>query len=81
MNIDLHFAGLFTSYPEISYSDGLEQRFEDVDFVGMDKNEFMLFIQRFANDTCINVYFFMPNIEFCDGLRIIATKKDYQELI
>ena len=37
--IDLHFAGLFTRYPMISYSDGVEQRFEDVDFAGMDKKQ------------------------------------------
>ena len=82
MKVDLHFAGFFFSrYPTISYSDGAEQRFEDVDFAGMDLKEFLLFIQRFANEECVNVYFCMPDLQFPDGLRIIAIEKDYQEFI
>lgn len=64
MKIDLHFVGIFTGYSVISYSYGAEQRFEDVDFAGMDKNDFMMFIQRFANEKPMNVYYSMPNIDF-----------------
>ena len=81
MKIDLHFAGIFSRYPAICYSDGAEQRFDDVDFVGMDKNEFVGFIQRFANEVCINVYFCMPDVVFPDGLRLIATNIDYMDFI
>ena len=57
MKIDLHFAGFFTRYPEISYTDGAEQRFEDVDFARMDRNEFVEFLQRSANEMCVNGLF------------------------
>nr|KAJ0205312.1 hypothetical protein LSAT_V11C500238060 [Lactuca sativa] len=79
--IDLHFAGIFMRYPTICYSDCAEQRFDDVDFAGMDKNEFVVFIQRFANEVCFNVYFCMPDVEFPDGLRVIATDIDYMDFI
>ena len=47
----------------------------------MDKNEFVGFIQRFANEVCINVYFCMPDVVFPDGLRLIATDIDYMDFI
>ena len=81
MKIDLHFAGIFTRYPIISYSDGVEKRFDDVDFVGMDKNVFLDFLQRFTNERYVNVYFCMPDVEFPDGLRITVTNIDYMEFI
>ncbi|XP_052622742.1 uncharacterized protein LOC128128018 [Lactuca sativa] len=81
MKIDLHFAGIFSRYPAICYSDGAEQMFDDVDFAVMDKNEFVGFIQRFANEVCINVYFCMPDVVFPDGLRLIATNIDYMDFI
>ena len=81
MKIDLHFAGIFSRYHAICYSDGAEQMFDDVDFAGMDKNEFVGFIQRFANEVCINVYFCMPDVVFPDGLRLIATNIDYMDFI
>lgn len=37
-------------YTGISYSDGAEQIFEDVDYAGMDKNKFVAFLERFANE-------------------------------
>ena len=79
MKIEHHFIGIFIRYPTISYVDGAEQRFEDVDFTG--RNESELFLERFTNEMCVNVYFYMPDIEFPDGLRILATKMDYQEFI
>ena len=39
MKINLYFAGIFTRYPAIMYSDGTEQRFEDIDFFGMENND------------------------------------------
>ena len=81
MKIDLHFVGVFTRYPTIIYSDRVKQRFDDVDFSRMDKNEFVVFLQRFANELYVNVYFYMSDIEFPDGLRIIANDVDYQEFI
>ncbi|XP_023737311.2 uncharacterized protein LOC111885278 [Lactuca sativa] len=81
MKIDLHFAGIFSRYPAIYCSDGAEQMFDDVDFAGMDKNEFVGFIQIFANEVCINVYFCMPDVVFPDGLRLIATDIDYMDFI
>ncbi|KAL7609237.1 hypothetical protein Lser_V15G12361 [Lactuca serriola] len=47
----------------------------------MDKNEFVEFLERFVVEGCVNVYFFMPNIDFPDGLRIMSTDMDYMELI
>ena len=45
MKIDLHFAVIFIRYPSITYLDGAEKMFNDVDFVGMDKNEFVGFLE------------------------------------
>lgn len=74
MKIEHHFIGIFIRYPTISYVDGAEQRFEDVDFTG--RNESELFLERFTNEMCVNVYFYMPDIEFPDGLRILANEID-----
>ena len=81
MKIDLHLEGTFMRYPVISYSDGMDQRIEDVDFDGMDMNEFVVFLERFANERCVNVYFWKPGIEFPNGLRILASEIDYHEFI
>lgn len=81
MKIDLHFGGTFTRYPIITYSYSAEQRFGDVDFVRMDNNQFLMFVQRFADDKCMNVYYCMPNIEFPHGLRIIVDDSNYMDFI
>ena len=81
MKIDLHFAGIFTRYLVITYSDGAEQRFEDVDFARMDKNDFVLFVEIFSTERCVNVYYCMPDIKFPNGLRIIANDSNYMDFI
>lgn len=81
MKTDLHFAGIFTRYPLINYLDGDEQRFDEVNFVGMDKNEFVMFAQIFANENFVNVYYCMPDIAFPHGLRIIANDSSYMDFI
>lgn len=63
MKIDLHFQRVFTRYLVISYSDGVNNMFEDVDFVGIDKNEFGVFFKRFMHDKCKKVYYCMPDIQ------------------
>lgn len=79
--IDLHFECILTRYPVISYSDGVEQRFEDIDYARIHKNEFVVFLERFANEKCVNIYYCMPDIRFPEALRIIATDIKYVDLI
>lgn len=63
MKIDLHFQGMFMTYLFISYTDGLESRLKDVNFVGMEKKEFMVFLEIFTHEKCENVYYYLLHVE------------------
>lgn len=48
--------------------------FEDVDFSGIGKDEFMAFLERFTHEKCGNVYYCLSDLYFPEGLRIITKK-------
>ncbi|CAI9268157.1 unnamed protein product [Lactuca saligna] len=65
----------------IRYTDGITQRFSNIDFAGIDNDGCVAFIERFTGEKCETLYYCQPDIDFPKGLTLISNDPNYFDFI
>ncbi|KAL4571327.1 hypothetical protein LXL04_018085 [Taraxacum kok-saghyz] len=80
LKVDLNYNGLFVTNPR-SYEGGEHFLFTDMDFVGLDYNGCMTFLERFTGEPFEKLFYCLRNRPLSTGIRFIEDDVDYAHFL